>query len=99
LFDERLVQNQTRNTLIPSQFRVMAKYYFDLRDNDLIYPDEDGMEQSSLAGVRAEAIDTLAEYVRSTLRDESRHTLRVKVRDEDSRPVLQAVMVFELDIS
>jgi hypothetical protein len=99
LFDERLVLNQTRNTLIPSQFGVMAKYYFDVRDNDLVYPDEDGIEQSNLAGVRAEAIDTLAEYVRSTLRDETRHTLRVEVRDEDSRPVLQAVMVFELDIS
>ncbi len=85
--------------MIPSPFGVMAKYYFDLRDNDLVYPDEDGMEQSSLASVRAEAIQTLAEYVRGTLRDDTRHTLRVEVRDEESRPVLQAVMVFEVEIS
>ncbi|EHK53114.1 hypothetical protein MAXJ12_31939 [Mesorhizobium alhagi CCNWXJ12-2] len=81
------------------RFGAMAKYYFDVRDNDVVYPDEDGMEQSSLANVRAEAIQTLAEYVRSTLRDETRHTLRVDVHDEDSRPVLHAVMVFEVEIS
>src|SRR5262249_4727617 len=47
--------------------RVMARYYFDLLDDDGIFIDEEGLELSSLRAVRAEAAKSLADMARDAV--------------------------------
>jgi hypothetical protein len=77
----------------------MARYFFDLRDNDRLLPDAEGTVLDSLDAARRWAVWALSEYIKDIVPDESHRSIAIEVRDKDSRPLMKAVMVFEVEIS
>jgi hypothetical protein len=74
----------------------MPRYYFDVRDDDDVTPDEDGLVFHSLEAVKEEAARALAEIARDVIPGAVRRVLAIEVRDEAKRPLLEARMVFEI---
>ena len=73
----------------------MPRYYFDMRHEDEIATDEEGLELATIE----EAARSLADMARDaaqTHRNETRHPMAIEVRD-DSGPVLQARFTFEVE--
>ena len=79
---------------------VMKRYFFDLRDGDVISPDEEGMELPDIEAVQEEAARSLADVAKDAVRSRGRHVfghwMAIEVRDE-AGPVLQAKFTFEVD--
>ena len=71
--------------------RLMARYYFDTRDGDLIR-DDTGIECASLRQVLAEATSGLADFAREAIPGAEARELAVQVRDEQDRPVMRAIL-------
>jgi hypothetical protein len=79
----------------------MARYFFDLRDDDGTSVDEEGLEFSSLQRVQEEAACSLVDVARDAgLRrdDKIMRNLAVTVRNESGMTVLQVRMNFEVDV-
>jgi hypothetical protein len=77
----------------------VARYYFDLRKGDEVFPDEEGLELSAIEAVQQEAVHAVAEMARDAIRrnpDGSRHFMAMEVRD-DSGPVLQVKFHWTVD--
>jgi hypothetical protein len=53
----------------------------------------------SLDAARRWAVWALSEYIKGIVPNESHRSIAVEVRDKDSRPLMKAVMVFEVEIS
>ena len=70
---------------------VMKRYFFDLRDGDVISPDEEGMESPDIEAVQEEAARSLADVAKDAVRSRGRHVfghwMAIEVRD-DTGPVL-----------
>jgi uncharacterized protein YfcZ (UPF0381/DUF406 family) len=76
----------------------MSRYYFDMRQDDEIVSDEEGLELLTIESVQEEAARSLADMARDavqTHRDGTRCPMAIEVRD-DSGPVLQARFTFEV---
>ena len=77
----------------------MTRYYFDVRDNDGIIPDDEGMELLTLTGVENEAARSLADMARDavlTSDEATNYKVATEVRD-DTGLVLRVRLVFEVD--
>ena len=75
----------------------MARYYFDLRDDDGLFIDEEGLEFSGLRAVQAEAAKSLADMARDAVHGSpglSRRYMAIEVRDKVG-PVMQVRFNFE----
>lgn len=46
----------------------MRRYYFDLREGDEIFPDEEGLELSTIEKVQEEAARSMADMARDAVR-------------------------------
>jgi uncharacterized protein DUF6894 len=78
----------------------MAHYYFDLRDEDGLVPDEEGMELSDLQAVQEEAARSLAGFAwdsAQTVKDSQTHQMRIEVRDGIG-PVMHVTFTFRFNI-
>lgn len=64
----------------------MARYFFDHRDNDRFFRDEEGSEFSDLAAAQTEAASALAELALDVILGSERRTLCIEVCD-DSGPI------------
>lgn len=76
----------------------MTIYYFDLRDEDELFPDEEGLEFSGLPAVQEEAAKSLADMARDAVRGShplSKRYMAIEVRDEIG-PVMQVEFNFEI---
>jgi hypothetical protein len=62
----------------------MARYFFDLRDNDRLLPDTEGTALDSLDAARRWAVSALSEYIKDIVPNESHRSIAVEVRDKDS---------------
>lgn len=72
----------------------MARYYFDIHDGSF-EQDEQGTECADFDAVRREAKRTLPEIAREILpEDGDKHTITVRVRDEQHETVYTATLVF-----
>jgi hypothetical protein len=76
----------------------MALYYFDIRDGNRLFPDDQGSEMDGLNAARIEAFAALADYVKEIAPTENRRRVAIEVRDEDSKPLLKAVVIFEVEV-
>ena len=76
----------------------MPRYFFDMRDNDALTRDDEGLEYSDIQAVKAEATRALAEMARDIVPATDRRELAIEVRDQSSRPVLRAVLTFEVQV-
>ncbi|WP_128926938.1 DUF6894 family protein [Bradyrhizobium guangxiense] len=78
----------------------MPRYYFDLRDDKGIAPDEEGLELSSPRAVQAEAAKSVADFARDAILSAppsgGRQTMAIDVRD-DKGPVMQVTFAFALE--
>jgi hypothetical protein len=74
----------------------MARYYFDTHDGHLVR-DEVGIECDSFDAVRAQATAGLADFAKDALPGAKWHELAVLVRDDQGRPVMQAILRWEIE--
>ena len=78
----------------------MARYYFDMRDNDELAVDEEGLELAALQAVQIEAARSLVDIAKEAIWEKAEtvlgHRMAIEVRDENG-PVLQAKFTFELE--
>jgi hypothetical protein len=76
----------------------MPRYYFDIREGDEFFPDEEGIELRTLQAVQEEAARSLADLARDAARnhlDGLGSRLAIEVRD-DKGAVMQLTFTFEL---
>jgi SRSO17 transposase len=77
---------------------MMTRYFFDLRDNNRLLTDNQGTALDSVATARQWAVGALSEYIKDIVPNESPRSIAVEVRDEASRPLMKATMVFEVEV-
>ena len=71
----------------------MTRYYFDIRDDTGLYPDEEGLEFVNLSEAEFEAAQTLADLARDLVPMDDRRDVAVEVRTNTER-VFQAALIF-----
>ena len=76
----------------------MRRYYFDIREGDEIFSDEEGLELSTIEKVQEEAARSLADMARDAVRTlgASSQQMSIEVRD-DSGPVLHLKFTFAVE--
>ncbi|ODM71886.1 DUF6894 family protein [Bradyrhizobium elkanii] len=72
----------------------MIRYYFDIRDDDGTYPDEEGMEFATQREAEVEAAESLAGLARDLATLDDRPDLSIEVRTAIGR-VFQAALTFD----
>jgi hypothetical protein len=71
----------------------MPLYYFDIRDGDVLYPDEEGLELADQRAAEVEAAQSLAGLAREIPAAEEHHRLAIEVRTKRGA-VFQAAFVY-----
>jgi len=74
---------------------AMSRFYFDVRDGDVLLPDEDGMEALDIDAAESEAIRTLLSIVKDLLDEQALRQIAIEVRDEVG-PVLVVSSVWKV---
>ena len=78
----------------------MPRYYFDLRENDELAVDEEGLDLPTLQAVQIEAARSLVDMARHAVWSRAdtilAHRMAIEVRD-DNGTVLQAKFTLEID--
>jgi hypothetical protein len=76
----------------------MSRYYFNLREDDELVPDDEGVELPTIESARDEAIRGLADCARDAICNASRARLAVEVLDGGRKPLFIAKLVFEVTL-
>jgi hypothetical protein len=72
------------------------RYFSDFHNNGHVSIDGHGSELFGIDDVKDEAIVTLVEIMPYALRSGDKRELAISVRDEDGKPVLKVVVIFEV---
>lgn len=78
----------------------MRRYYFDLRDEGVLFVDDEGVPCRDIQAVQAEAARSLADMARDAVHAATgapSHAMSIEVRD-DAGPVLQVRFTFEISV-
>jgi hypothetical protein len=67
----------------------MKRYFFDIRDGDILAVDEEGMELPNIRAAQEEAALSLADMTRDRISSKPRWHIAIEVRDDDG-PVMEA---------
>ena len=70
----------------------MTRYYFDIRDDTGLYPDEEGLEFGTQREAEMEAAHALADLARDLAVADERRDVSVEVRT-DAKRVFQAALI------
>lgn len=73
----------------------MTRYYFDIRENEILAVDEQGMDLADLKAAEVEAAQSLADMARNMPGDADSHHMAIEVRADDG-PIFTATFVFKL---
>ena len=76
----------------------MVRYFFDIRDDTGLYPDEKGIELSTQREAEIEAAHTLAGLARDLAALEDRPDIAIEVRTTTGR-IFQAALIFDANTS
>jgi hypothetical protein len=76
----------------------MARYFFDFYENGVLIVDEEGTDCSGIRAAKCEAILALTGSVKDALPDGDHHVFTVKVRDGAGLIVVQASILFDVEI-
>jgi hypothetical protein len=76
-----------------SEGAALMRYYFDIRDNTGLYPDEEGLEFRTQQEAEVEAAEALAGLARDLATMDERQDVAVEVRTDRER-VFQAALIF-----
>jgi hypothetical protein len=72
----------------------MTRYYFDIRDGEALYPDEEGTELEDQRAAEIEAAKSLGDMARDLSPLDDRHHMAIEVRTKTG-PLFQAAFIFE----
>ena len=72
---------------------AVTRYYFDIRDDTGLYPDEEGLEFGTQREAEMEAAHALADLARDRAVSDERRDVSVEVRT-DAKRVFQAALIF-----
>ena len=72
----------------------MTRYYFDIRDGEALYPDDEGMELRDQTAAEIEAATSLADLAKDVSPLDERHHMAVEVRTK-SGPLFQAAFIYD----
>jgi hypothetical protein len=72
---------------------ALTRYYFDIRDNTGLYPDEEGLEFGTQQEAEVEAAQALADLARDLAPLDERQDVAVEVRTDIER-VFKAALIF-----
>lgn len=72
----------------------MTRYYFDIRDGDALYRDDEGMELEDQRAAEIEAATSLAGMAKDLSPLDERHDMAIEVRTH-AGSVFQAAFIFE----
>lgn len=71
----------------------MPRYFFDIRDGQDLFIDDDGMELPDIDTAIAEARRALADMMRDSLRTDGGDAVSIAIRDGADGPVVLSVSV------
>jgi hypothetical protein len=71
----------------------VTRYYFDIRDGEALYPDDEGMELGDQTAAEVEAARSLADIANDLSPLDERHLMAVEVRT-NAGPVFQAAFIY-----
>jgi uncharacterized protein DUF6894 len=71
----------------------MPWYYFDIRDGDALFPDEEGLDLADQRAAEVEAAHSLAGLAKELPAAEERHSMAIEVRTK-SGPVFQLAFLY-----
>ena len=74
---------------------MMPRYYFDIRENDTLVVDEEGLELPDLRAAEIEAAASLGHMARDALPGAERHHMAIEVRTVQDGGVFKATFLFE----
>jgi hypothetical protein len=74
---------------------AMPRFYFDIRDNEALAPDEEGLELPDMRAAEVEAAHSLAHMAKDMPSGTEHHHMAVEVRTDDG-PIFKATFVFKL---
>jgi len=78
----------------------MVRFYFDIRQDGKVVPDEEGMVFPDMEAVKREAIQSLIEIARdatsSHFEAEARYELTIEAR-VDQEPILEATLAIQVN--
>jgi len=75
----------------------MPRFYFDTRQDETFFPDEEGMEFPDLTAAEREAGETAASIARDQMRNGRAQCITVEVRNEDRRRLLAATVSLHIE--
>ena len=82
-----------------SLFGAMPLYYFDLRDKDGFFPDDEVIWiTGDLDVARAEAFAALTDYARELKPTAERRRVAVEVSDKNRKPLFKVVLILEIEV-
>jgi hypothetical protein len=71
----------------------MPLYYFDIRDGDALYPDDEGLDLADQRAAEVEAAHSLAGLAKEIPAAEERHRMAIEVRTKGG-PVFQLAYLY-----
>ena len=74
----------------------MPRFYFDVRDDEDLVRDDQGVEFSDIEAARSEAAVALAEMARDVLSRSPRRRMAIEVRTE-GEPLLRLSLAYDLE--
>lgn len=90
----RLANEQSRAATVKGH----AALFFDSRDGDEFFRDEDGLELAGIEAAREEATAGLADFAKDAVLKAGRREMAIEVRDESERQLLRASLWFEVQL-
>jgi hypothetical protein len=76
----------------------MSRYYFNLREDDELVPDDEGVELPTIESARDEAIRGLADCARDAICNAACARIAVEVLDGGRKPLFIATLNFQLTL-
>ena len=72
----------------------MTRYYFDIRDGEALFADDEGLELEDQTQAEIEAATSLADMAKDLSPLDERHHMAIEVRTK-AGPLFQAAFIFE----
>jgi hypothetical protein len=73
----------------------MPRFYFDIRDNQALAIDEEGLDLPDLRAAEVEAAQSLAHMARDMPAGTQHHHMAIEVRSDEG-PLFQATFLFQI---
>jgi hypothetical protein len=74
----------------------MMRLFFDIRDNNVLNADPDGLDFDSIERARDEALKAIVDLAKDALPSELRKKLSVELRTVDGNVVLKVILMLQV---